>query len=298
MLGVGGGGDAVGSLAPARSLESRGLEVILGGVAWERFPVDPYPGPRPLDQIAGIKPIGANAGLVDPAIGATTPDGAHFCESRLATFLGRETVLIDVTGGAPGAADGISAAAAALECDLVAFVDIGGDAIAAGTEPGLASPLCDAVMLAAAARLDDPVRTILGVLGAGCDGELSPDEVLERVSALAATGAWIETLGVTPETAAQIEAAAEVAVTEASLLVAHAARGNSGPTEIRGGRRTVELSPIAALCFVFDLQAALPALPLVAAVDSAPTILAARDCLAEIGISTELDYELGRAATS
>ncbi|MDQ3573001.1 MAG: DUF1152 domain-containing protein, partial [Actinomycetota bacterium] len=158
-----------------------------------------------------------------------------------------------------------------------------------------ASPLCDAVMIAAAARLDSGMATLLGVLGAGCDGELVPAEVLARVSALAAAGAWIETLGVTPEAAAEIEAAAEVAITEASLLVARAARGHAGPTEIRGGRRTVELSPVAALCFLFDLEAALPALPLAQAVAEAPTIAAARDVMAAMGVGTELDYELARA---
>jgi len=58
----------------------------------------------------------------------------------------------------------------------------------------------------------------------------------------------------------------------------------------------VELSPVAALCFLFDLEAALTALPLAQAVADAPTILAARDALAALGVGTELDYELGRAA--
>ena len=296
MLGIGGGGDAVGSLAPARSLEALGIEVVLGGVAWERLPVDPYPGPRPLELILGAKPVGANAAVIDPEIGATTPEGAHFCESRLSQFLGLPTALIDITNGAAGAAEGIGAAAAALGCDLVCLIDIGGDAIAEGGEPGLASPLCDAVMIAAGARLDPGLTTLLGVLGAGCDGELLPAEVLARVSVLAEVGAWIETLGVSPEAASEIEAASQVAITEASLLVAQAARGQAGPTEIRGGRRIVELSPVAALCFLFDLEAALTALPLAQAVADAPTIFAARDALAALGVGTELDYELGRAA--
>ncbi len=273
-----------------------GVEVVLGGVAWERFPVDPYPGPRPLDQVHGVSRLGDNAALVDPKTGATTPEGAHFCESRLATFLGLETVLIDVTNGAAGVAEGIDAAATALDCDLVCLIDIGGDAIADGSEPGLASPLCDAVMIAGGAAIGPERGCLLGVLGAGCDGELRPAEVLDRIAALAAAGAWIETLGVTPEAAAEIEAAAMAAVTEASLLVARATHGDRGPTPIRGGRRTVELGPLAALCWMFDLDTALPALPLALAVASAPTILAARDALAAIGIGTELDYELGRAA--
>ncbi len=89
-----------------------------------------------------------------------------------------------------------------------------------------------------------------------------------------------------------------MAVTEASLLVARAARGEIGPVEIRGGRRVVDLGPVAALAFVFDLEAAVPELPLVRAVADAPSIETARDALNEIGVSTELDWEERRAAGS
>jgi hypothetical protein len=292
VLGIGGGGDAVGSLAVARHLEARGLEWVLGGVAWERLPVDPHPGPRSLAEIHGAAPIGARAALVDPRRGATTPEGAHFCESRVAEFLGTETVLIDVTAGAPGAAAGIGAAAEELACDLVVLVDIGGDAIAGGEEPGLASPLCDAVMIAGGAATQLPC--LLAVLGTGCDGELRPPEVLERVAVLARAGAWIATTGVTPEMADEITVAAEVAVTEASLLVARCARGTIGEVEIRGGRRTVDAGPLGALGFVFDLDAALAELPLVLAVAGEPSITAAHEALERIGVGTELGYERRR----
>ena len=286
----------MGSLAVARMLRSLGLAATAGGVAWERFPVDPYPGPRRLADVVGGRRLGEHALLVDPAAGATTPEGAHFCESRVAAFVGEATVLVDVSDGATGAADGITAAATELGCDLLALVDIGGDAIAAGDEPGLASPLCDAVMIAAG--LDSPGLgpPVLGVLGAGCDGELRPAEVLERVAVLAAAGAGLGAFGVADEAAAEIEAAAEVAVTEASLMVARCARGAIGATEIRGGRRTVELGPIGALCFLFDLEAAARELPLVRAVAGSESISGARDGLAQMGIRTELDYERERAA--
>ena len=293
VLGIGGGGDAVGSIAVARALESRGARTVLGGVAWERIVVDPHPGPRAAADIQGGTKL-SGAVIVDPGKGATTPEGVHFCESRLSSHLGEPTVLIDITRGPAGAASGIDSAAAELGCDLALLVAIGGDAIAAGPEPGLASPLCDAVMIAAGEQASVPC--VLGVLGAGCDGELEPAEVLERVAALAEVGAWLETSGVTPQAAAEIEAAAKVAVTEASLLVARAARGVIGPVEIRGGRREVELGPVAALAFMFDLPTALAALPLAQAVAGAPSIEAARDALNDMGVSTELDYEERQAA--
>ena len=82
-----------------------------------------------------------------------TPEGVAFSEARMAAHLGAETVLVDVTGGAAGAAAGIAAAVAELGCDLLICVDVGGDVLAHGDEPGLASPLCDAVMIAAALRV-------------------------------------------------------------------------------------------------------------------------------------------------
>ena len=62
-----------------------------------------------------------------------------------------------------------------MGCDLIVFLDVGGDALAHGDEPGLGSPLCDAVMLAAADLLAEREVPVLGALfGTGCDGELTP----------------------------------------------------------------------------------------------------------------------------
>lgn len=288
----------MGSLAVARVLSERGVDAVVGGVAWERIVVDPEPGPRPLSEVVGPVRTGPGWAVVDPQAGATTARGLHFCESRLAAHLGAETVLIDVTGGPALAARGIEGAAAELDCDLALLVDIGGDAIAKGDEPGLASPLCDAVMLAAGLALPASLPVLAGVLGAGCDGELRPGEVLSRVATLAGAGAWIGTVGVSPEAADEIDRAADAAVTEASRLVARCARGEHGEVEIRGGRRTVEAGPVGALCFMFDLERALPELPLVHAVADATSIEAANDALAGLGVSTELDYERRRSQGS
>ena len=71
-----------------------------------------------------------------------------------------------------------------LDVDLVVFVDVGGDVLAEGAEPGLRSPLCDAVMLAVAGRLARAGRPVLiGVFGTGCDAELTTAEVLTRLAA-------------------------------------------------------------------------------------------------------------------
>ena len=289
VLGIGGGGDVVGCVGVGRRCELLGTEFVLGGVAWERLPIDPVPGPRPADQIDAGRTVGERAVIAGPR--TSTPEGVLFSESHVAAHLGAETVLIDVTAGAVGAADGVVAAAAELGCDLVVYADVGGDAIATGQEPGLGSPLCDAVMLAAGVHASDELEGVIAVIGAGCDGELTIAEVLDRIGALAAARAWIGGFQIEPEAAEEILRAAEPTGTEASVQLARSALGARGEVEIRGGRRRLTLSPLSALGFGFDLAAALAQLPLVSAVLDSETLEQARVALNDLGVTTELDYE-------
>jgi hypothetical protein len=218
----------------------------------------------------------------------------RFSESLMAAHLGAETVLIDVSAGAPGATDGIDAACAELGCDLVICADVGGDILAEGHEPSLASPLCDAVMLAASSAAREPM--LLAVIGPGCDGELSVAEVLGRVAAGARAGAWTGTWGLTPAVADEVEVAARASYTEASMQLVRCARGELGVVPIRDGRLSVELGPVGALTFFFDPSEALDAVaPLAPLVAAEPDIESARSALGRAGVRSELDYERDRA---
>ena len=142
----------VGALATAEACRVHGAEPVVGGVSWERRPIDPQPGPRAESEIEGARRLAP--GVMAASAGTRVREsGVLFAESRMAELLGEETVLVDATLGPAQLADGIAAAAASLGVDLIVFVDVGGDALAHGDEPGLASPLCDALLLAAAARL-------------------------------------------------------------------------------------------------------------------------------------------------
>ncbi len=284
----------VGALAIARMCDSLGTPFVLGGVAWERIVVDPKPGPRRASEIEGGRRLGDRAVLAGP--NARTLDGTPLSEAMMAGHLGAETVLIDVTGGAVGVAEGIDSACRELGCDLVVLADVGGDILATGAEPGLASPLCDAVMAAGASAAG--TRWTLAVTGAGCDGELTPSEVLGRVAVAARAGAWTGTWSPSPEIVDDVAAAAAINTTEASMQLARCARGETGPTPIRGGRRTVELSPVGALAFFFEADGSMlaDAAPLAAAVAGTRSIEDARARLEARGIRTELDYERERAS--
>jgi hypothetical protein len=292
---MGGGGDVVGALATARLCQSFGAEFVLGGVAWERWPIDPYPGPRSLAEILGGRPLSGVTALAGER--TTTPEGARFAESGMAGFLCSETVLVDIGGGPSATAAGLRDTARLLSCDLIALIDVGGDVLAHGHEPGLASPLCDAVMLAAGLELATEMPVVCGVYGAGCDGELSPAEVLERIAALSRAGATLGSWGLTPAICDQIEAACRLIPTEASAMGVRCARGETGRVEIRNGRSSVELTPAGALTVYFDPTAAAAAgeVPLATAVREAASLSDARDALGARGIRTELDIEEARA---
>jgi hypothetical protein len=216
-----------------------------------------------------------------------------FAESRMAGLLGVQTVLVDVTIGPARLADGIEAAAEAMSADLIVFLDVGGDALAHGDEAGLGSPLCDAVMLAAADLLAERGVAVLGaVFGTGCDGELTPSEVLERLAEVAGAGGLAGAVGLTPEVATLLERAVDAIPTEASAQAVRAFRGAHGEMPIRDGRRTVVLSPLAAVTFFFLIPAAVrSAGRLALAVRDAADLEEANVILHTLGIRSELDWE-------
>lgn len=302
VLGIGGGGDVVGALATAEWLRlHRGARPVLGGVSWERLPVDPEPGPRAAAQISEARPIAPGVLAAGPTTHARGSK-ARFAESRVAELLGEETVLVDGSCGPATIARGLRMASAELGCDAMVFVDVGGDVLAHGDEPGLGSPLCDSIMLAAAVRIQElrEVPVLGGVFGAGCDGELTPAEVRQRLDEVAAAGGLASTtLQLTDAVAAVLERAVGAVPTEASAQALRAYRGERGLVSIRGGRRTVELTPLAAQTFLFSPRAAVrSAARIAAAVMDADDLEHANELLHARGIVTELDYEREVAGAS
>lgn len=288
-IGIGGGGDVVGALGVAEFARERGLRARVGGVTWERRVVDPIPGPRRIDELEGdFERLNDAAVLAGPQ--TRGPGGFLFAESNMARVLGEPVLLVDPNPGPRAVAAAIDDAARRAGCDLVVLLDVGGDVLGHGDEPGLASPLCDAVLLAAAAHMR--TRAVLGVFGTGCDGELTPDEVMERAAEVSAAGGNLGAWGLTPSAADRLEAAVREVPTEASAMAVAGARGEYGRQEIRGGRRTVPVSPLGAITFFFDPAAAMAsAARLAAAVVDCGSLEEAQEVLAARGVRTELDWE-------
>lgn len=288
VVGIGGGGDVVGALAAAEACRALGTEARVGGLTWERRPVDPLPGPRRLSEIVDAQPLHAAVALAGPQ--TTGPGGFSFCEADMARFLGEPTVLLDPTGGPDVVAAGLDAAAAHLGCDVVGLLDVGGDVLAHGGERNLASPLADALVLAASTRMATPTIGLL--FGAGCDGELTPAEVAARLAEVEAAGG---NLGDVPLPAAaldRVEAALAYVTTEASAMALRCARGETGVVSIRDGRRQVVLTPEGGRLYAFDCATAIgSAARLAHALLQAESLEHGRTILNGLGVRTELDWE-------
>ncbi|HEY7066870.1 MAG TPA: DUF1152 domain-containing protein [Chloroflexota bacterium] len=290
VLGVGGGGDVVGAIPTARFLELFGISCVLGGLAWERFVYDPQPGTRTLAEVTNVRPLAPAVWLANAA--TTTTTGVRFAESRVAELFDSETLLVDLSQGVAGVVAGLRAALRELGADLLVGVDVGGDSLAEGTEPGLRSPVADAMMLAVLSQLADDVPCLWGVFGYGSDAELTPAEIDHALSVVAAHGGLLGAWGMTPTVAAELRGVIEHVPTEASAIAVACAEGAWGTRMIRDGTRAVALSPVGVVTFylsprvLYEQVAALARL-----VADAPSLDAASALLVERGFPSEYAFE-------
>jgi hypothetical protein len=215
-----------------------------------------------------------------------TRGGALFAESRMAELLGEPTVLVDPGVGPAHVARGLESAAAELGVDLFVFVDVGGMP-ADGTEPGLASLLRDAVMLAAA-RLSAAAR----------GRRRDPARVRRRAYAR-------ELLGASPRRRRRraardrgderggdggSRACGGIDTDGGSAQAVSAARRGRHDDDPR--RRRAASHPARATTVYMDPALAVNgAAPLASAVDDARDLEEAQSRLSALGVHTELDYE-------
>jgi hypothetical protein len=297
-VGIGGGGDVVGALAVAELGRALGTPTTVGGLSWERRPIDPLAGPRRMSEIAGVRRLNEHAGLADAD--TTGPGGFRFAESHMARHLGEPVLLLDPGGGPAAVAQALAGAARELRCDLIVLTDVGGDVLAHGDEAGLSSPLADAVCLASAPLLAERGVALLGALfGAGCDGELTPEEVLARLTEVADAGGYLGAWGPGTAQLERLEAAVAQIPTEASAMALRCARGVLGATPIRDGRRTVQLTAAGGLVFFFDPIVAFGSAARCAQlVAQAGSLAQANAILLGHGIATELEWEASQPPPS
>jgi len=294
VIGVGGGGDVVGALAAARFFEFCGVDFTLGGLSWERYVYDPVPGPRCLDEIENVKLIHPRVGLASPQ--TKTRYDVYFSESKMAEFLGRDVLLVDINGGVKGVVEGLKLALKEFNADILVGLDVGGDSLAQGGEKGLRSPLADSVMLAAWSELErHGVRTLWGVFGYGSDGELTTDEVEKALSVVAKGGGLLGAWCLTPKVVAEMQEVIKRVNTEASAIPVECALGAWGEKKIRNDERKVRMTPLTALTFFLSPSVIFHTLSRPArALAGSASLEEANVALHAIGLKTEIDLERER----
>ncbi|MEV6771963.1 DUF1152 domain-containing protein [Nocardia sp. NPDC051030] len=219
-IAAGGGGDAVTAAVLASAMPELGIRAIMSW-SWDRFMTDPAAGPRERADFDGLGDYGGVAQV-------TTTSRLRSGQSTLpplAGSIGLPLLLLEASAGATGLAELIIRAVKVSGADEVIVVDVGGDILAEGHEPGLRTPLADSLALAAA--LQSGIDTRVLVAGIALDGELSPPELHARLDQLQAR----ETGGLTPEAVAPFADIWSWHPSEANALLAAAAAGWRGVVE-------------------------------------------------------------------
>ncbi|MEB3789581.1 MAG: DUF1152 domain-containing protein [Desulfurococcales archaeon] len=290
VFGAGGGGDALGALMVWNRLKDLGAQPLLGSVVWERFVIDPFPGPIPLEVMVNADPLGWSIGLVGPDSFANRygfqvrPQVA-----RVAKYTGGKTIFLDLSKGAEGLLEALLVAKEELGVDAIIGVDTGGDILAKGCEDNLWSPLADALSLYAMAESSIDSYTV--VLSPGADGELSEEEVLQRVSEIARNNGLLEVFGLSRKDYLLGKEAEQEVVSEASKIPLRAFEGEYGVVTIRGGTRRVKISPVQSSAYLLDTHMVYKESPLAKSVAGTRGISQASQVLNKYCIVTELDLE-------
>ncbi|MEB3806689.1 MAG: DUF1152 domain-containing protein [Desulfurococcales archaeon] len=291
VYGAGGGGDALGAVHLYMKLKDYGAEPIIGSVVWERFPVDPYPGPIPLETLINAEPIGWSAALVTgESVALRYGYEVKFQLARVAGALGVEGLFIDISKGVAGVAEALRAAREALGVEAVIALDTGGDILAVGCEDNLWSPLADAVSLAGLAEAGLPA--LVAVHGPGADGELPQDQVLRYISRIAGEGGLIEVSGLSKIEVEYISRIMENIYSESSKMPIYAFKGEYGEKEIRAKTRRVHVNPVTAATFILDANKVYKWSEQAKAVSGTRGIGQAKERLNAYCVVTELDLEL------
>ena len=293
LIGIGGGGDIVGTIPTADLLGMFGVECVFGGLSWERSVIDPVPGPRKFDEVKNARKLNEVVWFANKD--TVTSTGVRFAESGVAEVMGVETLLVDIHPGPEAVAEGILDAARELGADLIVGIDVGGDLLALGNEPGLMSPLADSIMTAAFAIIEKRIPTVMGLFGFGSDGELTHDELERSMAILAREGALLGSWGITKDALGLLEKLISVVPTEASRMPTLYAKGEFSDTSIRSGRRQVSLSMSSTVTYYFSAGVLYEKLSVLSrSVSKARSLEEANESLHALGIYTEYDIELDK----
>ncbi len=288
VLAIGGGGDVASAAVLAKSLERLGFKPVLASIAWERYVVDPVPGPIRLEELRSFIKLRDGYALVDESAYAERGGRRVKFQAANASGVLKEPIyVVDLYGGVRGYVEAIEEVMADSGADFVIGIDVGGDSLATGCEDNLWSPLADWVGVSALGLL----KGVLAVHSPGSDGELSQGEVLARIDYLASKQGLLAVASMTKKDAELLELLLSAVRSEASRVPLLAFKGYRGPLQLRFGSRSIVVSFINTLTFYLEASLAAESSPLVKVLASTRSLEEARRILNSHGIYTELDLE-------
>ncbi len=288
VVGAGGAGDVVSSYVVCEVLRDlMGVKKCLPvALLWERWSLDPFPGPIPKELIRKAR-----------LSGCVWISGSSFVErpgyrfkpqaSAVAEVLGREVPSIDLWGGVSGFLECFDELRS-LGYESVMLLDVGGDILARGWEEGLWSPLADSLSLAAASHLNE---SITAVLAPGADGELSQSYVMGRIAEASRYNGFLGAIGLLRDYLSIYELILPKTSTEAGKAAYLALKGDMGVKSIRKGTRTAEVTPATPVIYLLDTEAVMSITTLPQVLRNVNNLKEAQRRAHELGIITELDLE-------
>ncbi|MDX3453846.1 DUF1152 domain-containing protein [Streptomyces sp. ME02-8801-2C] len=286
IIAAGGGGDAVAAAMLDAALYGDSERAVILTYAWDRLLIDPVPGPRGPDDFARLQPLTPSVWKVPAAARPIAPAGSTL--PRLAGELPHTFALIDPGKGIEGVTRQLEELVAYLQPSSIDLLDVGGDVLARGDEPTLKSPLADSLTLAACGQVDADIRLL--VAGPGLDGELSHRDLQGILG-----GSIVHTFSA--EDAETISSVLEWHPSEATGMLAAAARGVRGTCEVRDAGLPVPLTDESPTLHQVDLDVALSRNELARAIRStSTTTLEQVEALSrEVCGFSEIDYEREKA---
>jgi hypothetical protein len=286
LVAAGGGGDAITAAALPTPLELE-QPVVIMTYSWDRLMIDPVPGPRSAEDFTGLRQLAANLWEVLSQTRPNPPAGSSL--PRLAKHLPGHLLLLDPAAGAVGMAAQITAAATEFDADSLTVIDVGGDALTTGQDPGLRSPLADQLAIAACLRSGLPGQLVIAA--PGVDGEIDPATLRHRLKDLRSRR--LPTLTATDFD--PVRRVFEWHPSEASGLLLAAADGHRGYVQVRDAGDQVALTDDTASLHGLDLDELRPNVPATSLVDTA-SLGDAEEIIERITGISELRYETQKAA--
>lgn len=286
VAGAGGGGDVVSAYILCKVLEDiiGTRECLPIGVLWERWVVDPHPGPVPRASLRNA--------LLDKCVWVdedtyVVRNGYEFKPhaTYVAEALGTKIPAVTLEYGV----EGVYRCFSELRSEAIVIdLDVGGDILAEGWEEELWSPLADAITLAATERAGG----LVGITAPGADGELPQETVLQRINKILQTGGYVGALGLWDHHKRVYETIIERVKTEASRAPFLALKGDVGTKSIRGGSRTVDVNVSTLMTFLLRSEQVIKLNKLAQRIKYTRSLAEAWVEARRLGIPTELDLEV------